>query len=1105
MFKGRRGLLAFGASLALLLGVAGPARSAEFLDGRIELYGSVESHFRVLNHDFRHEWDLSQWRNVLALELESMIIEAPPEHFPFIDDLSIFIRAEASYDCVWRRGCGMFPTADAYGNRAKGIPSRYRDAKRSGFAGDDPNLNPVNSQDPYHLTPPLSTIADSDDLLAGAPGKFLDVDEVRRKRTSRLIGIGDVPPFEILGENFSFNTAFKPLLDYRFAVKQDSETTSGGDASGVDATVLMWRPKDKVQGQGLLSTVKNVSDPPLDFRPSFNRAPASLIAVTKPLVDPERVFEATARRGPGGLFNPSAALRRLTSKHNIDRYDQNFDQSDLEWNFGANQDEYALREAYVDMNLFDARLFLRIGKQTIIWGKTELFRNQDQFNPSDLALLTLPNLEESRIPLWAMRAIYSFWNVGPLEDVRLEIAWMLDDFEPNDIGRCGEPYAPLPGCAKTFGVFQHGVLGAGLVGETRPPNWWEDMQGLEIGARLEFRWDRFSFAVSNFWHYEDAAVPRIFNRYQRRVDEETGRMLSALAPKDARCIDGTQKWCLKAGAEGPGNSFGFNPQNRQLFDVICASSVAFLALDPSVCALTITTSQNIPNTTIPASNPFVNPTIAGLLSATAAGNNSAAALFAGLIGVAPAVLPVYTDECDDRLWTCAQTGPVGPALLPAGAFSSTGILGGGNPALAEVLTDQQEALLGCGPFFRDPAQDGNNPGIWAGGPYSASCDVYGIDLFHAEASVLVQAWPGVRKGTAVATRWSGSGRESIVLPGARGPADDDYDPRVDGCVGDLGDLGFDEAAKDPNGVCNGRAIQTDPRTGEPFANELAIVSYNALQFVIALDFGEQLPDCDAFPVDASTATQGIGCPTLQDLLSVTQTTRPDRMAGGNGRFGRRDFAWAGAGEIVLEYDRVNTFGFAVDFSEDLTATNWGVEFTWTHDKEFVNSERFSLRSDSDLFGLTVSIDRPTFIRFLNRERTFFFNMQWFFEYIPDYDGRGPDDRHRGFAVDGPWTALGVFTLETGYFQDRLTPRATFVYDTRSESGAVVLSTRYRFSAQASVTIGMNHFYGPGDAYTLPIGLGALGESNQTYRTERFSRLNAVRERDELFLSLRYTF
>ena len=52
--------------------------------------------------------------------------------------------------------------------------------------------------------------------------------------------------------------------------------------------------------------------------------------------------------------------------------------------------------------MFDSRLWVRVGYQTIVWGKTELFRNQDQFNPQDLALASLPELEESRISLWAV-------------------------------------------------------------------------------------------------------------------------------------------------------------------------------------------------------------------------------------------------------------------------------------------------------------------------------------------------------------------------------------------------------------------------------------------------------------------------------------------------------------------------------------------------------------------------------------------------------------------------------------------------------------------------------------------------------------------------------
>ena len=89
------------------------------------------------------------------------------------------------------------------------------------------------------------------------------------------------------------------------------------------------------------------------------------------------------------------------------------------WNRGGSQqDEKEFKEGYLDMEFFDSRLWIRAGKQNIVWGKTELFRTTDQFNPVDLALASLPSLEESRIALWSVRGVWSFYDVGPLEDVR---------------------------------------------------------------------------------------------------------------------------------------------------------------------------------------------------------------------------------------------------------------------------------------------------------------------------------------------------------------------------------------------------------------------------------------------------------------------------------------------------------------------------------------------------------------------------------------------------------------------------------------------------------------------------------------------------------------
>ena len=156
--------------------------------------------------------------------------------------------------------------------------------------------------------------------------------------------------------------------------------------------------------------------------------------------DPLRNHEAQ------GIFYPSFALARELRNDNFDNHDQNFSQDQLSWNHGASQKTWReLKEFYFDLEMFDSRLWLRIGKQNIVWGKTELFRTTDQFNPQDLALASLPSLEESRIAVWAARGVCSFYEVGPLEDVRLELALNFDTFEPTDLGQCGEPYCAASG------------------------------------------------------------------------------------------------------------------------------------------------------------------------------------------------------------------------------------------------------------------------------------------------------------------------------------------------------------------------------------------------------------------------------------------------------------------------------------------------------------------------------------------------------------------------------------------------------------------------------------------------------------------------------------
>lgn len=107
----------------------------------------------------------------------------------------------------------------------------------------------------------------------------------------------------------------------------------------------------------------------------------------------------------------------------------------------------------------------------------------------------------------------------------------------------------------------------------------------------------------------------------------------------------------------------------------------------------------------------------------------------------------------------------------------------------------------------------------------------------------------------------------------------------------------------------------------------------------------------------------------------------------------------------------------------------GVSRFLTNEREaLIGCGRFwGTNTTSDTFNFTVSVDRPTFIRFLNKNRTFFFNSQVFLQYIPKWS--------ESFVSNGPVTARLTFSVFTDYMQDRLLPGFTAVYDWYSRSGA----------------------------------------------------------------------
>jgi hypothetical protein len=824
-----------------------------------------------------------------------------------------------------------------------------------------------------------------------------------------------------------------------------------------------------------------------------------------------------------GLFVPNEQVAKLMRHHQFDDFDQNFRENQLAWNIGASQQpERELKEAYLDIEAFDSRLWIRAGKQNIVWGKTELFRTTDQFNPQDLALSTLASLEESRIALWALRGVYSFYSVGPLEDVRLELAANFDQFEPTDLGRCGEPYTPNPVCDKTAGLFAHGIAGSALAGEIRPPDPWNDTEGLEYGARLEFRWDRFSFALSDFYGYDDFPYVDPVFYYSRNVDPRTGqprRGQSTAGCDPDGLFGGDTSGCL-----GPGDdALHHHSANQQRFALICASSIGFSDLDRNACAQSVFNSQNT----------IAGVSITSILGSVFSGSNIGrgtviANFFPGLLPLPPGqAYPIVRLNQDPN--DGAGSGPFGVNSLSA------------------VLTDQQEALLGCGRFWQ------------------TSCDISdattgvfgGIDLMNSELSVLIQSWPGfqgtfgdwranagpagpIQPGTirdcgtnpvgcavasgmqpfiggAVASRFEGG--QAYTLPGARSPFPEatalrngpvPWDANVDGCV----------RAADPG--CAAAHDLRHPYSNDLFLTEMAAFSWNYLLVLISFSTQGTKPEVPCatgqdpntcrqidefiaepayiYRLDGCSYAKPELCSNVSAIYSVAHTTRKGVRAGGTSDFGRADFDWHQGGVGVLRYEKRNVFGFSMDFAEDYTKSNWGVESTWIKGVQFEDNDEIDRLRRADTYNLTVSVDRPTFINFLNQGRTFFFNSQWFFQWIEGY--------HESFTLAGPWNVLATFHVDTGYFSDRLLPGVTFVWDFQSQSGAILPEFQYRFTENLSVTITAGIFSGRYQPYKPPIKTVA----DFPYRAGRRQGsdwneqgISPVRDNDEIGLRVRYTF
>ena len=175
-----------------------------------------------------------------------------------------------------------------------------------------------------------------------------------------------------------------------------------------------------------------------------------------------------------------------------------------------------IRELYVD---FDNDLpngdilSWRLGKQQVIWGRTDLFRVLDVINPVDYSRNNIyDELEDIRIPMWIAKADWRMGAGEVFDDLNLSFVWNFDKFRPHNLGQCGQPNSILDaGCffrgmnnlwenGGTVANFAGGNIatdfGPGQIGirKAHMPSW--SLSNSQFGIKLEGVYGDFGFSLN---------------------------------------------------------------------------------------------------------------------------------------------------------------------------------------------------------------------------------------------------------------------------------------------------------------------------------------------------------------------------------------------------------------------------------------------------------------------------------------------------------------------------------------------------------------------------------------------------------------------------------
>ena len=180
-------------------------------------------------------------------------------------------------------------------------------------------------------------------------------------------------------------------------------------------------------------------------------------------------YDAVYDAKNGGFLKEHRVRKDLRDKYSLHRKDTLAD---------------AIREAYIDIFLED--FDIRIGKQQIVWGKTEGFKMLDIINPTDYRKFVQDVFEDSRITLWSAKIGYSLGLNNLLEVV------IVPDVEPNLAPSYGHPFAFRATRATDPST---------VVFREEHKKW--KFKNIEWGLRWGQNFGSFDYTLNYFYHWND--------------------------------------------------------------------------------------------------------------------------------------------------------------------------------------------------------------------------------------------------------------------------------------------------------------------------------------------------------------------------------------------------------------------------------------------------------------------------------------------------------------------------------------------------------------------------------------------------------------------------